>query len=1096
MLPQQVRETPESRDFSARRGRTASGIRLSIEDEDSVSPPAAPLPASLSPLLDDMFKCFICFDTLCKPVMCPSCSKVGCEGCVKTFKVSLLPTLLTNIAQKWLTEEKSQCPHCRAPMIGSQLVQCRFIDDIVNHLRKAASDRAKYKDDLCLLHSAQLYYYCHDCREAICPDCAVIEAKHKEHKFEHLHVVYKSHRASVTAKTITLYEKIDDYRDLITKVDERIGALKTAQRKLDNQHRDLLRNAQRRLDEQIDSRMALLTGSYTWSHDFLDLGYIVTKPIYHSAHKERLTTETDVLRTTLETVHGHLLESSYSDLIKSSNDIIYMMKTQHPEKPQEYTLPEVSCEFESDLVPNYDMGVFRIDKFRERQQSEDAVYSEPILVSGLMWRLKVYPSGNGKSQGLFLSVFVELVSGYAARSIYQYRVELVKHGCNTLSLNREFSSEFTPGECWGYNRFCRLDLLERDGYWDPNDDVLEFRYYVRAPTYAQKCRDLSHYIAVQVGNDVRPTLSDLTTNETNVRAVDEKKESASPNLEIQVQQNSTSPSMSLHRTSLNSSWSRSRTESRESYASMFDTDMEDAPSPPVRSRLFSRGDSPEDMLSFTTGRSISPIDYNSHRISNRAATPPSPSYLRTSRNLSPPLSSPGDTPSTFSRSLLDENGQSRWPTRYEAWSRAYAAAVTATRECSYIRNDTSRTARAAEADHHDNSDSCEHPANCCELDTNVSTSRWRPTSMSRDTSPAIGNDKWNVDPPSQPHTPQSCRYRQSIEQQLDALRWRVRPAGSPPPRYGEDNTSSWRTEDGGHRSAPFGRTVDPEASTVRQRQSFKDPERLKMDERSSMANRHTALTSLTNLRSDMHEFETFVDSVTKEVRDFESLVETSARTDGPVSTSRPCSPQNEISTPPSSSSSLVATSRQNTISPALTAVDGETPATMTRRLYTSRLRRNSIPPGSKALMEADTTVGSRLAVLPPTALSLSSSPFTFSRTPNPADKITTDKQGRNWELWKSEEGLGVELCSDIVVPQLHQKEMYRRREVDAAGYGRNEGSAIIEKPAPSEPTMSSSCSFSSEASFGEVVERSSSRAPLEQVNGKGKGKVGSEQTID
>ncbi|KND03429.1 uncharacterized protein SPPG_00914 [Spizellomyces punctatus DAOM BR117] len=988
--------------------------------------------------------------------MCPSCSKVGCEACVK----------------KWLTEEKSQCPHCRAPMIGSQLVQCRFIDDIVNHLRKAASDRAKHKDDLCLLHSAQLYYYCHDCREAICPDCAVIEAKHKEHKFEHLHVVYKTHRASVTAKTITLYEKIDDYRNLIRKVDGRISALKTAQRKLDNQHRDLLRNAQRRLDEQIDSRMALLT-----------------------AHKERLTTETDLLGTTLETVHSHLLESSYSDLIKSSDDIIYMMKTQHPENPQEYTLPEVSCEFESDLVPNYDMGVFRIDKFRERQQSEDAVYSEPILVSGLMWRLKVYPSGNGKSQGLFLSVFVELVSGYPARSKYQYRVELVKHGSNTLSLNREFSSDFTPGECWGYNHFCRLDLLERDGYWDPNDDVLEFRYHVRAPTYAQKCRDLSHYIAVHIGDDVRPTLSDLTTNETNVRAVDEKKESASPNLELQGQQNSTSPSMSLPRTSINSSWSRSRTESRESYASRFDTDMEDAPSPPVRSRLFSRGDSPEDMLSFTTGRSISPMDYNSHPIPNRAITPPSPSDLRSSRNLSPPLSSPGDTPTTFSRSLLNENGQSRWPTRYEAWSRAYAE-VMAQSEHSFFRNDTSRTARAAEADHHDNSGSHQHTADCCELDTNVSTSRWRPSSMSRDTSPAISNGKWNVDLPSQPHTPQSCRYRQSIEQQLDALRWRVRPAGSPPPRYGEDTTSSWRTEDGRHRSAPFGRTVDAEASSVRQRQPYKDPERLKMDERSSLANRHTALTSLTNLRSDMHEFETFVDSVTKEVRDFENLVETSARTDGPVSTNRPCSPENETSIPPSSSSSLVATGRQNTVSPALTAVDGETPATMTQRIYTSRLRRNSIPPGLKTLMETDTTVGSRLSVIPPTALALSSSPFTFSRTLNAADTITRDKQGRDWELWKPGEGLGVELCSDRAPPQMHHMEMYRRREVDAAGYGRSESSPILAKPASSEATVSSSCSFSSEASFGEVVERSSSRAPLEQGNGKGKGKVGSELSID
>jgi tripartite motif-containing protein 37 len=55
---------------------------------------------------------------------------------------------------------------------------------------------------------------------------------------------------------------------------------------------------------------------------------------------------------------------------------------------------------------------------------------------------------------------------------------------------REFASEFEVGECWGYNRFYRIELLERDGYLsgDENDSIF-LKFYVRAPTYAQLSRD-------------------------------------------------------------------------------------------------------------------------------------------------------------------------------------------------------------------------------------------------------------------------------------------------------------------------------------------------------------------------------------------------------------------------------------------------------------------------------------------------------------------------------------------------------------------------------------------------------------------------------
>lgn len=38
------------------------------------------------------------------------------------------------------------------------------------------------------------------------------------------------------------------------------------------------------------------------------------------------------------------------------------------------------------------------------------------------------------------------------------------------------------GECWGYNRFFRLEVLKEEGYLLPDEDIITLRFHVRAPT--------------------------------------------------------------------------------------------------------------------------------------------------------------------------------------------------------------------------------------------------------------------------------------------------------------------------------------------------------------------------------------------------------------------------------------------------------------------------------------------------------------------------------------------------------------------------------------------------------------------------------------
>ena len=85
-------------------------------------------------------------------------------------------------------------------------------------------------------------------------------------------------------------------------------------------------------------------------------------------------------------------------------------------------------------------------------KGDEVVYSPPLIANGLVWRLKVYPFGNGGAKGEFISVFLELVDGLFVISKYFYKIEL----CNWIKNDKKYSNyvqDFTNGECWEYIRF-------------------------------------------------------------------------------------------------------------------------------------------------------------------------------------------------------------------------------------------------------------------------------------------------------------------------------------------------------------------------------------------------------------------------------------------------------------------------------------------------------------------------------------------------------------------------------------------------------------------------------------------------------------------
>ena len=118
--------------------------------------------------LSDVFRCFICMEKLQNAHLCPHCSKLCCYLCIR----------------RWLTEQRSQCPHCRASLHIHELVNCRWVEEVTQQLdtlkegcgggaggfgatggRPGDSPEAK---DRCKVHAEKLSVYCWTCRQCIC----------------------------------------------------------------------------------------------------------------------------------------------------------------------------------------------------------------------------------------------------------------------------------------------------------------------------------------------------------------------------------------------------------------------------------------------------------------------------------------------------------------------------------------------------------------------------------------------------------------------------------------------------------------------------------------------------------------------------------------------------------------------------------------------------------------------------------------------------------------------------------------------------------------------------------------------------------------
>jgi tripartite motif-containing protein 37 len=393
--------------------------------------------------------------------MCPLCQKLTCEECI----------------EKWLSEKKSQCPHCRVNLNFNQLIHLSFMTDVANYIDKLSSSKKAEESEICEKHQIQNLYYCIECETPLCSDCYMLEEKHKMHKIKKIDEVFKAHLNIIKQEKEGLDFEENTLKKYLKDIGDKIIEIGNTKYKKIKESEEFFKNIRNQIQTQSQE--------------------VITNLL---EKKQKLETKLSEIQNYSKNFNFRLKNSSKNEIISESNNLIKELKeiklkilTENSDNIDKITNNNLTLNIQNPLVPKYETGIYKINNY-EKIKSDKVIYSPEMHIGGLIWKLKIYPRGNVTSKGECISVFLELQSGVIEPSKYFYVLELVNFK-NRRNYYMEYSSNFSNGECWGYSNFYKIKKLKEDGFIDQNGDIM-IKVHIRPESFEQLARDLKGYIQV------------------------------------------------------------------------------------------------------------------------------------------------------------------------------------------------------------------------------------------------------------------------------------------------------------------------------------------------------------------------------------------------------------------------------------------------------------------------------------------------------------------------------------------------------------------------------------------------------------------------
>ena len=194
--------------------------------------------------IKDTVKCYICFEKINKPKMCPHCHRMACEKCLYNWFVNL---------------KKGKCGFCRFNTNFNEMISVPFMDIVVNFVEKFFNKDKTYINNIdkeleyCPEHENELlYYYCLDCGKAYCKTCFVFFGEEKDKHTEHSIIEYEKYK---NMSFPLLKKNLDKLESNIQHVEENIKRCISYKNSYEHQRQvgnEFINNLQDAFNNQMD----------------------------------------------------------------------------------------------------------------------------------------------------------------------------------------------------------------------------------------------------------------------------------------------------------------------------------------------------------------------------------------------------------------------------------------------------------------------------------------------------------------------------------------------------------------------------------------------------------------------------------------------------------------------------------------------------------------------------------------------------------------------------------------------------------------------------------------------------------------------------
>ena len=201
--------------------------------------------------IKDTVKCYICFDKITKPKMCPHCHRIACDKCLFNW---------------FIKQKKGKCGYCRLKTNYYQMVSVPFMDTVVTFVEKFFNKNADMTETIdkdfleyCPKHKNEvLYYYCLDCDNAYCKTCFVFFGQEKDKHEGHNIIEYKKYK---TMSLPLLKKNTDKLESNIQQVEENIKICQSYKKAYEHEKEignDFIKNLLQEFNKQMDETLQII----------------------------------------------------------------------------------------------------------------------------------------------------------------------------------------------------------------------------------------------------------------------------------------------------------------------------------------------------------------------------------------------------------------------------------------------------------------------------------------------------------------------------------------------------------------------------------------------------------------------------------------------------------------------------------------------------------------------------------------------------------------------------------------------------------------------------------------------------------------------